>query len=327
MPSYELTPCPVCAANAPRQIAGAEDIRREVEMLWEFHGRRLEPNTPPTRLTDRVSFSQRPPLAVVQCTRCGLVYRNPRERSEELRRIYAGDAPDDAAMSSLFENQRAAYRTQARRLTRLARRPGDGLEVGSYVGAFLAAAREAGWRFEGVDVNEAVNAFARARGFTVTCGDLGAVDHDRRFDAIAIWNCFDQLPDPRRAAMAARTLVREGGVLAMRVPNGAFYAALRRHLDGRAALLARALLAHNNLLTFPYRHGFTPHALRLLVERAGFRVHALHGDALVPVADEWTRRWAALEERVIKTSLRILARGGARTAWASPWLELYAVAC
>ena len=62
------------------------------------------------------------------------------------------------------------------------------------------------------------------------------------------------------------------GVLAIRVPNGAFYAAVRRRLDGIAGPIARALLAHNNLLGFPYRHGFTVQSLTLLLEDTGFDV-------------------------------------------------------
>ena len=36
------------------------------------------------RLTDRIAFSQQPPLRLVQCTRCETVYRNPRERAFEV---------------------------------------------------------------------------------------------------------------------------------------------------------------------------------------------------------------------------------------------------
>ncbi|HEU4643888.1 MAG TPA: methyltransferase domain-containing protein [Gemmatimonadaceae bacterium] len=318
-----MPPCPVCARADPLPLAAAEDIAREVEMLWAFHIRRLLPATPPERLADRVYFSQHPPLGVVRCRGCGLVYREPREPDGELRELYEHDAPEPEVMASLHETQRAAYRLQARRLARVLGRTGEGLEVGSYVGAFLAAAREAGWRFEGVDVNPCVNAFARARGFAVTDGDLSSVPGGRRWDAIAFWNCFDQLPDPARAARQARALLRDGGTLAVRVPNGACYAALRPLLRGPAAPLARAILAQNNLLTFPYRVGFTPRALRTLLEGAGFTLVRLYGDPLVPVADEYTRAWAAVEERLLKGAIRVAAlppvvRGVA------PWIECYA---
>src|SRR5215467_1042955 len=83
-PAYELTQCVACGANDSHEIANADDVRREVEELWAFHDRRLRPSTPPQRLMDRVAFSERPPFRLVECTRCGLVYRNPIERAFEL---------------------------------------------------------------------------------------------------------------------------------------------------------------------------------------------------------------------------------------------------
>jgi SAM-dependent methyltransferase len=315
-----LGPCPACGANDAERVAGAEEIRAELEMLWAFHGRRLRPDTPAEHLADRVAFSQAPPLNVVRCRCCELVYRNPRERADVLVSLYAHETPEPAVLEALFETQRASYAAQARRLTQIAGHVGTGLEVGSYVGAFLAAAGEQGWRFDGVDVNEEVNAFARAKGLRVATGDLASCDGDRRYDAIAFWNCFDQLPEPRRAVRQARSRLRDGGLIAIRVPNGAFYARVRRRLHGPAAPLARALLAHNNLLTFPYRHGFSPRTLSRLLEASGFTVVRARGDTLVPIADEWTRPWAALEERWLKRAMR----AAARDAGAAPWFELYA---
>jgi len=320
MPSLELAPCPVCGANDHAVVADADDIRHEVELLWEYHRPRLRPGTPPERLADRVAFSQHPPLNVVRCTRCGLVYRNPRERAFELRATYEHDSPDTALLESLFHNQRRAFRAQARRLTRALGHTGRGVEIGSYVGAFLDAARAEGWTFEGLDINSCLVSFARQRGLQATLGDITSLDGTTRYDAVAIWNTFEQLPDPRDAVRRAHDALRDGGVLAIRVPNGDFYAALRPHLSGPAARIARALLAQNNLLTFPYRHGFTELSLRTLLERAGFTVVSTRGDPLVPTSDEWTRDWAVVEERVVKSVLRPLGRIGVR-----PWIEVVAL--
>lgn len=316
---YQITHCPVCGHPGGRELADRDDLRREMEALWAFHLCRLRPGVPTRHLTDRTVFSQEPPLRLAECPGCGTVYRNPEERDEEVVETYAEEALDPGVLRGLFEAQRDAYRAQARRLARLAGPSGEGVEVGSYVGAFLAAAREVGWRFQGVDVNEGTNRFARSLGFRVAGGTLEELDPGRRFDAVAIWNCFEQLPDPRAAARAARRLLAPGGWLTVRVPNGAFYAALRPRLEGPAGGIARALLAHNNLLGFPYRHGLTPGSLTRLLRDAGFRVVRVVGDVLVPTADRWTRRWAAWEERAFKAALRPVARVGP-----APWFEVYA---
>jgi SAM-dependent methyltransferase len=328
MPSvaYELARCHVCGGGDTDEVADTDEVRAEVEALWSFHTRRVAGETPPEKLLDRAAFSERPPVRVVRCRSCGLVYRNPQERAGELAEIYEADAGvGDDVLRALFENQRRSYRVQARRLTRIADAPGTGLEVGSYVGAFLDAARERGWRFEGVDVNEGASRFARGQGLAVTVGTVDDIPVTRRFDAVAIWNCLDQLPDPRHVIRRARALLSPGGIVAVRVPNGDAYARWRDAADhGPASPLARAMLAHNNLLTFPYRYGFTLRSLGRLLRDSGLKVTRVYGDTLVPVADEHTRAWARLEERAVKGALRALRTLRLTPASASPWLEVYA---
>jgi SAM-dependent methyltransferase len=319
MTTYEISPCPVCDRPDAAQLADQDELRAEMEEVWDFHLSRLKTGTPTRFLFDRAVFSQGPPLRLARCEECGTVYRNPRESTRDLVETYAEEEVDASVLQGLFEAQHDTYRAQAGRLTDVAGRAGSGLEVGSYVGGFLAAAADKGWDFEGLDVNENANAFARGKGFRVTLGTLESLEPSRTYDAVAIWNCFDQLPEPREAAAAARKLLQPGGILAIRVPNGGFYAALRALLNGPASAAARAILAHNNLLGFPYRHGFTPESLSMLLTSAGFEVVKTEGDTLVTIADEWTRPWAAVEEQAVKTALKALP-----SAAAAPWFELYA---
>ncbi len=272
---------------------------------------------------DRVAFSEQPPLRLVRCRDCGLVYRNPVERPHELKTIYARTEHSNDLMRALHETQRSAVRAQARRVRKLLGRRGTGLEVGSYVGAFLAAARDEDLTFEGVDVNASANAFSRSLGLTAHDGELTAFEPGRRFDVVAIWNTFDQLAEPRAALVAAHRLLSDGGLFVVRVPNGEFYVSMREWFArGGAALrvTATTLLAQNNLLTFPYRAGFGVRSLSALLGSAGFQVVRVHGDALVPTADEWTHPWARIEEFLIKKLQRALALDPRR----APWLEVYA---
>lgn len=316
---YEVAACPACDETDDEQIASRDEIAREIEELWQFHLLRLRPGTPRRFLADRVVFSQDPPLRIGRCLNCGTLYRNPQERARELVGLYSSEKVDEAVLRGLFEAQRQSYRAQARRLTRFAGGAGSALEVGSYVGAFQSAARELGWAVEGVDVNTQAAGFARAAGFLVHDGEIAAVPEDREYDAIAIWNCYDQLPGPRRVVQAARQRLRPGGMLAIRVPNGAFYATMRQRLEGPLRGVARSLLAHNNLLGFPYRTGYTARSLGDLLRSEGLELITVVGDTLVPTADRWTRGWARWEERGVKTLISATMVGGR-----APWIELYA---
>jgi 2-polyprenyl-3-methyl-5-hydroxy-6-metoxy-1,4-benzoquinol methylase len=322
--AYELARCAVCGSADSDELTSTEEAKAELEMLWEYHSKRLKDGVPTEQLMDRVAFSQHAPLRLVRCRECGLVYRNPMERARELAKVYEDESPDADRLRALHATQRPAYDTQAARLIELFGRRGSGIEVGSYVGAFLAAARDAGWQFTGVDVNADANRFARSLGFQVHDGTLESIDAERHADVVAIWNCLDQLPDPASTVRAAREHLSAGGMLAIRVPNGACYAAFRPLLSTAAAPIAREWLAQNNLLAFPYRYGFTPSSATRLLERANLRVEHVIGDVLVPIADRWTRRWAALEERLVKRVMAAGARVSRGDLPLAPWFEMYA---
>ena len=87
---YERGSCPACGACERERVAGPDDIRRELESLWEFHLRRVEPGAPVKYLADRAVFSQDPPIALAGCRGCGTVYRDPRECGEDVAALYAG---------------------------------------------------------------------------------------------------------------------------------------------------------------------------------------------------------------------------------------------
>ena len=322
-PAYEFAHCIVCGHTDSDVVGEQEDLRREVEVLWEYQSRRFKTGTPTRRLMDRVAFSQDPPLRLVRCRECGLIYRNPVERARELESIYGDGGPSRDTMFALHDTQRAAYRAQARRLREALGRGGSVLEVGSYVGAFLDAARDVGLAAEGVDVNIVTNDFTRALRFTVHDGELRDMPCDRSFDAITIWNTFDQLADPRATLVDVVHRLNPSGVFAVRVPNGECYATWRARLDAPKRFergAARAILAQNNLLTFPYRWGFTVASLMRLLHECGLSVERVYGDVLVPTSDEWTRLWARTEERLAKAAMRVAA---ARSPERAPWIELY----
>src|SRR5688500_4403174 len=107
--SYQFTPCAVCASAECDELVSLDESKAELEQLWEYHQKRLRPDTPPVHLVDRVAFSQRAPLRLVRCHECGLVYRNPIERPTEVAEIYAEEGLDERVLRALHDTQRPAY--------------------------------------------------------------------------------------------------------------------------------------------------------------------------------------------------------------------------
>src|SRR6185295_10120439 len=89
------------------------------------------------------------------------------------------------------------------------------------------------------------------------------------FDALTVVNVLDHTIHPRRVIQEAARVLRPGGLLVVRIPNATF-------LAPSAPLLAqlgrlgrwRRWVAYPMLRLF----AFSPHAVRRLVERAGFDV-------------------------------------------------------
>lgn len=296
-----------------------EGIQQEVERVWLFHARRLRHPVPPDFFVDRLIFSQSPPLRLMSCGECTHLYRNPRERTDAVRRVYSETATEASVYEALFENQRVSYRAQVRRLLDYSPAVRRGLEVGSYTGGFLAAARDAGLAFTGIDVNASVAEFAARKRLRIQTCSIEEVSATTLFDAITIWNTFEQLPDVRAAILAARRLIRRGGVLTLRVPNSSFYLRWRRRLNGPLATWAERVLVHNNLLGFPYREGFTQRSLLRLLDSGGFTVGRVYGDTLFPIADKWTTPSGAIDEWLTKKLQHTVQHG-----WSAPWVEVYA---
>jgi len=230
------------------------------------------------------------------------VFRNPRE--SEVVSVYAHEELHD---TQLFDAHLQFFRSKIPALGK----PGSILEVGSYLGAFLVAAKHAGLRAKGIDVNESANRFARARGANVTTATIEDYRTSDKYDVVAFWNCLDQLPDPRAALLKARELLKPNGQAIMRVPNGGSYSAFQKR---------PLFLAYNNLLSFPYRQGFTTRGLKQLLDETGFEATKVRGDALPTISNRWTKRWAKAEQQAVQSFARLLPRSLA------PWIEVYASA-
>jgi hypothetical protein len=123
-------------------------------------------------------------------------------------------------------------------------------------------------------------------------------------------------------------LLRNGGLLVLRVPNGACFAWMIRMRSLVPPLLRRAFdvaMACNNLLTFPYLYGYSTDQLARLTEPFGFRLAACVGDQVVSTPSGQLTWWALAEERMTKALFRVIAAlwpdDRSRRYRSSPWLD------
>lgn len=197
------------------------------------------------------------PAEVLRCDACGILIRGEAPDEEAFRE----DRYERAVLESLHAVHAAAFRGKEADYRDLLGPGARVAEVGSYAGGFLEACRRWGWSAVGVDIGRDTSRFLRSLAFDVRSVPLEQCGFERAsFDAVFIWNCFEQLAAPRVALAEARRMLRRPGVLVLRVPDAGFYARCR----------SLAALACNGLLGWPHRFGFDAAALCRLAAEHGF---------------------------------------------------------
>jgi SAM-dependent methyltransferase len=328
-----LVGCRLCGCARFHLVCSAQEIAAQHTFLKSFYRSRWSRQEAATA-TDRVNFTQDYATAIVACDECGLLYRNPRPAAQAVTKAYETEHYDERYLRAELETQRAWAKTKvplvAKYLakTRTRSRPRV-LEVGSFVGGFLLEGQKQGWDMVGVDPGKDVAIFCRERGLPIFQGTLEEARFAAgSFDAVVVWNTFDQLPDPRPLLEQAVVLLRNGGLLVLRVPNGACFAwslGLRRHLPKRLRRAVDVAMACSNLLTFPYLYGYSADQLQRLTEPYGFRLAASVPDQVVSAPAGQLAWWALVEERMVNAMFGIMA-----TVWpdeqsrryrSAPWLD------
>ena len=206
--------------------------------------------------------------------------------------------------------------------------PGRLLDVGCGGGHFMAAAAGHGWTMLGTDLSrEACAAARRVAGAPVVQAEAEALPfRASTVDAVALVNVLDHTTRPLAVVREAARVLRPGGLLIVRVPNGAFHAGWA-HALGRLGPGVR----WRGWDAYPILHvfAFGPRALRRLVERAGFDVVDTLNSALASPAPG---RAASAPAALARASVRALARTGAAVVAAvsarhwliGPSIEIYA---
>lgn len=322
--------CPVCSGEIFSTLASAAELEEECRLRERFIKERLPRPASKPELKDLTDFFHRTKAEILECAACTLLYRHELEPMPA--DTYSEDQYDPNVIEHLYPSYLAAFRTKEAPYRALLPRGARVLEVGSHYGAFLQTAQEWGWRAEGVDIGKDTTRFARDKGFTVHEGEVAQCHFpDARFDAIFIWNCFEQIDDPKPLLPECRRILKPDGILTVRTPNGLFYSlckALLRQADlqpGASEFLTEAM-GYNNLLGFPYLYGHSRATLERLIEPFGFRCEGVLNSELLTLPLPDNPVWVDREEQLIGNEIRMLARSvlsNAKGVLAGPWIEVW----
>lgn len=257
---------------------------------------------------------------ILRCQRCNLLTRTPMPPEEAITEWYREAYWNHYRDEPLGSKRSNVYIHALAWIERLHPKPGILVDVGCGSGAFLALCQKRGWRGIGFDSSTQAVACARALGLEVHCASFLPCDlADETTDVVTFINALDHLRDPIGALQEAWRILRPGGWVYIRVPNGPFHVRLMSLLS--AVELRHVAVFH--LFGFG-RNAFLHHLPRLGFEVAGIRTAPLSGEDTYGQTGWWT----AVFRRSLKVAghlaYQLLAGLGLdRKAW-GPSIEVMA---
>ena len=184
------------------------------------------------------------------CPRCLLAFRAGLEEPENVLRMqqyYENDFFRELAWDQLEGYRDEIFREALDRIEGQAGR-GRLLDVGCGCGFFLREALARGWDVKGLDPSrESIDYLNAMLGDVGIQGTLDDCDPGERYDVIAMINVLDHLFDPWESVEKAAALLKPGGLLYVRVPNGHFHMNLFRLMRawGLGNKAGRVVVFHN----------------------------------------------------------------------------------
>ncbi len=213
--------------------------------------------------------------SLAKCTECGLVFRNPMPSYETIKKYYKEDYS-----SIFFEEKTEIYRKGIFRhfLATSIKDKGEGrlLDVGSGYGIFLSLAKDLGWEVYGIELSEDACQFARKNfGLNVFYGDLKEASFPKdHFDVVTLWNVLDHTTNPLEQLLEIKQILKDNGLLFIRLPNFLFQGKARCIGDAFDKLFfGRTYLSRK--ISVSHLYAFTPFSIKNMLERAGFSIFRL----------------------------------------------------
>ena len=124
----------------------------------------------------------------------------------------------DERKSWHFDNY--VWQARLRNIARFIPAPANFLDVGCAFGGFVAAAQQAGYQAQGLDISEYAIAHAKKQGLPIQQGDLSNNTlADESFDVITMIEVLEHLPEPQKVLKHITRLLRPGGLALIQTAN------------------------------------------------------------------------------------------------------------
>src|SRR5713101_6290109 len=163
------------------------------------------------------------PFKIYGCDTCGTGITVPQLRGAQLSLVYPkvyynlnSYRNRDFKTSVMYKHQLEKVKLVKQVLSR-----GKLFDVGCGVGSFVLAAQENGYEAKGIEMSKDAVEFGKAIFFVdIFQGDILTYPLKVEvYDVVTLWHVFEHLPNPNEVLMKISSILKQGGLLVIAVPN------------------------------------------------------------------------------------------------------------
>lgn len=199
---------------------------------------------------------------VVECRPCGMIYIAPRLEADLIQGGY--EAVEDPVFVAQNPQRIRTFANNVRSIlqrTRLDPKNKRLLDIGCAGGAFLVAAREAGFEVNGIEPSRWLSEYGRKNyRLDVRQGVLEpGMFPESTFDVISLWDVIEHVPDPNTVLTMVYSLLKPEGYLWVNYPDV-------------GSVAAKLMGWKWPFWLSVHLHYYKRHSMELQLRRAGFEV-------------------------------------------------------
>lgn len=211
-------------------------------------------------------------LSIVKCKECDLIYTNPRAKDAEEN--YFGEAEtfyNEARLAFSGKKPHHRDRNYEYELKHIKKIKPKGklLDVGSNMGFFLRTAKKYGFDVEGVEPSPSLSKLSKENWdikiHTSFLEDANLPENS--FDVITLIDVFEHVTNPRELLEVSSGLLKSGGIIAIKVPNGDY-----NHFKMKLGNITGKGKNMDIWSTCEHVVHYTPKTFKKMVEKSGYKV-------------------------------------------------------
>ncbi len=210
-------------------------------------------------------FTKKNDYDLYRCQRCGSIFMHP--IPENIDEVYSADYFSGASRGFGYvdydkdkEAMAGVFVKYLKIIEKYAPKKGELLDVGTATGYFMEIAKQRGWKADGIEISEYAAGIGRRKGLDIKIGSISTAGTEPdKYDVITMWDVLEHFSGPAKEIVAARRLLKPGGILIANTPDSASLYARIMGTKWYSLLPPEHIVLFNkkSLEIFLAEHGFT----------------------------------------------------------------------